>query len=287
MRTERDHRRRPGSPERPRARKRFGQHFLEPVWAEKVVRVIAPQAHEAFIEIGPGPGAITRPLAARSAALVACELDRDLAASLQTEALPGVHVVQADFLELPVEQLAGAMAAAAPGATTWRVAGNLPYNVASPIMFRLIDLVRCGLPLTDATVMLQREVADRLLAAPGSRDYGLLGVLIGHRATVTRLLNLPPGAFRPAPQVQSTVVRMSFHAPQPPVLDESRLASVTSAVFSQRRKTMGNALQVAGLSASAAAQVLADASVDARRRPETLSIAELCAIADICTKMPS
>lgn len=287
MRTEREYRRRPGAPERPRARKRFGQHFLEPVWADKVVRAIAPQAHEAFIEIGPGPGAITRPLAARSAALIACELDRDLAASLQAEALPGVHVLQGDFLELPVEQLAYAMAAVAPGATSWRVAGNLPYNVASPIMFRLVDLVRHGLPLTDATVMLQREVADRLLATPNSREYGLLGVLIGHRATVTRLLNLPPGAFRPAPQVQSTVVKLTFHPPHPPVTSETRLAAVTGAVFSQRRKTMGNALQAAGLTASAAAEVLSKAEVDSRRRPETLSIAELCLIADFCTQLQS
>lgn len=272
---------------RPLARKRFGQHFLEPVWAEKVVTAVAPGPDECFIEIGPGPGAITRPLAARSAALVACELDRDLAEALRVEGLARVHVLQGDFLALPQAELAAALHNAAPGARSWRVAGNLPYNVASPIMFRLVDLARHGLPITDATLMLQREVADRLLSAPNSREYGVLSVLIGHRASVTRLLNLPPGAFRPAPKVQSSVVRLTFHEPTPVVVDETRLARVTAAVFSQRRKTLSNALQATGIPAAASAQVLAESGIDGRRRPETLTIPELCRIADVFTKLHS
>jgi len=272
---------------KPRARKRFGQHFLEPVWAEKVVAAIAPKAEDHFIEIGPGPGAITRPLAARSAALVACELDRDLAESLRQEGLPRVHVTQGDFLALPQDRLEAALREAAPAAASWRVAGNLPYNVASPIMFRLVDLARHGLPITDATLMLQREVADRLLASPGTGEFGVLSVLIGHRASVSRLLNLPPGAFRPAPKVQSTVVRLRFHPPAPAIGDETGLARVTAAVFSQRRKTLNNALQAVGISASAAAQVLADAGIDGHLRPETLSIPELCRIAEVYTKLHS
>ena len=268
---------------KPRARKRFGQHFLEPVWAEKVVAAIAPTADTHFIEIGPGPGAITRPLAARSAAVVACELDRDLAEDLRQEALARVHVVQGDFLALTDEQLVAALREAAPDATSWRVAGNLPYNVASPIMFKLVDLARRGVPITDATLMLQREVADRLLASPNTRDYSVLSVLIGHRASVTRLLNLPPGAFRPAPKVQSSVVRLSFHAPTPVVADETKLARVTAAVFSQRRKTLSNALQATGIASSAAQQILAEAAIDGGRRPETLTIPELCRIADVFT----
>ena len=280
-------RHREAKPARPRARKRFGQHFLEPVWAEKVVNAIAPRADECFIEIGPGPGAITRPLAARSAAVVACELDRDLAASLQQEQLAHLHVMQGDFLALQQDALEAALRDAAPTASSWRVAGNLPYNVASPIMFRLIDLARHGLPIVDATLMLQREVADRLLAVPGTRDYSVLSVLIGHRATVTRVLNLPPGAFRPAPKVQSSVVRLTFHAPTPAVVNEAHFVRVTAAVFSQRRKTLSNALQATGITSSSAVQILAEAGIDGRLRPEMLSIAELCRIADIFTKLHS
>lgn len=269
---------------RPVPRKRFGQNFLEDVWARKVVAAIAPQPTDAFLEIGPGPGALTRPLADAASSLVACEIDRDLAAALREEHLPRVTIVEGDFLKLPFEDLRDALRTAAPEATSFRVAGNLPYNVASPIMFRLIDLTRLGLPLADATIMLQREVADRLLAKPGSGDYSILAVLIGHRAAVTRLLNLPPGAFRPAPKVHSTVVRLLFHGAEPPVQDEHVLASVTNAVFSRRRKTLNNALLAyGGLTASTAGRVLADTGIDPVRRPETLSRVELCRLADAVT----
>jgi 16S rRNA (adenine1518-N6/adenine1519-N6)-dimethyltransferase len=270
-----------GGRTRPLARKRFGQNFLEDVWARKVVAAIAPQPTDAFLEIGPGPGALTRPLAEAARSLVACEIDRDLAAALREEALPKVTILEGDFLELPFEDLRNALRASAPEATSYRVAGNLPYNVASPIMFRLIELARLGLPLADATIMLQREVADRLLASPGSGDYSVLSVLIGHRATVSRLLNLPPGAFRPAPKVNSTVVRLRFHDAEPPVRDEHVLASMTNAVFSRRRKTLNNALLAyGGLTAPTAGRVLADTGIDPVRRPETLSRVELCRLAD-------
>lgn len=270
-----------GERRRPVAKKRFGQNFLEPVWAQKVVDAIAPQTGDTFIEIGPGPGAITRLLAARVRALIACEIDRDLAAALQAEAIPSVQVMVGDFLHVDAGTLTDAIEAAAPGADRVRVAGNLPYNVASPIMFRLVELARGGFPLHDATIMLQREVADRLLAAPGSRDYGVLSVLIGHRARVQRLLNLPPGAFRPAPKVHSSVVRLTFAAPTPAVTDEAVLAAITNAVFSRRRKTMGNALLAHGsVTPATAGAALARAGIDPGRRPETLSIAEFAALAD-------
>ncbi len=276
-----------GGRTRPLARKRFGQNFLEDVWARKVVAAIAPQPDDAFLEIGPGPGALTRPLAEASSSLVACEIDRDLAAALREEALPKVTILEGDFLELPFEELRDALAAAAPHATSYRVAGNLPYNVASPIMFRLIGLTRLGLPLADATIMLQREVADRLLAPPGSGDYSVLSVLIGHRASVSRLLNLPSGAFRPAPKVLSTVVRLRFHDAEPPVGDEHLFASLTNAVFSRRRKTLNNALLAyGGLTAPTARQVLAETGIDPVRRPETLSRTELCRLADAVAAIP-
>ncbi|MEQ1729235.1 MAG: 16S rRNA (adenine(1518)-N(6)/adenine(1519)-N(6))-dimethyltransferase RsmA [Vicinamibacterales bacterium] len=276
-----------GGRTRPLARKRFGQNFLEDVWARKVVAAIAPQPTDAFLEIGPGPGALTRPLADAARALVACEIDRDLAAALREEALPRVTILEGDFLELPFGELGEALRASAPDAASFRVAGNLPYNVASPIMFRLIELARRGLPLADATIMLQREVADRLLASPGSGDYGVLAVLIGHRASVSRLLNLPPGAFRPAPKVHSTVVRLRFHDAEPPVQDEQLLASMTNAVFSRRRKTLNNALLAyGGLTAPTAARVLADTGIDPIRRAETLSRMELCRLADAIAALP-
>ncbi len=266
---------------RPLARKRFGQNFLEDVWARKVVAAIAPAPSDAFLEIGPGPGALTRPLAAAASSVVACEIDRDLAAAVRDEQLPRVTILEGDFLALPFEELRDALRVSAPNATSFRVAGNLPYNVASPIMFRLIELTRLGLPLADATIMLQREVADRLLATPGSGDYSVLAVLIGHRASVTRLLNLPPGAFRPAPKVQSTVVRLRFHDAEPPVRDEQMLASVTNAVFSRRRKTLNNALLAyGGLTALTAGRVLTETGIDPVRRPETLSRVELCRVVD-------
>lgn len=265
----------------PRARKRFGQHFLEPAWARKVVAAIAPRADETFIEIGPGPGAITRPLAEAAGALLACEIDRDLAAALREESIPKVRVVEGDFLSLDPARLDTELGTVGAAGRPVRVAGNLPYNVASPIMFRLVELSRRGLPLADATIMLQREVADRLLASPGSRDYGVLTVLIGHRARITRLLNLPPGAFRPAPKVQSTVVRLSFHPAEPPVVDEARLAAIVQAVFSRRRKTLANALLAYGaLTAATAGDAVTRAGLDGTRRPETLSIQELCRLAD-------
>jgi 16S rRNA (adenine1518-N6/adenine1519-N6)-dimethyltransferase len=241
-----------------RARKRFGQHFLEPAWVDKVIRAIAPRADEAFIEIGPGHGALTRPLAARVRTLVAYEIDRDLAADLQASAIPNVTVVEADFLSLPDSAVSRPDAAFPDPHSAWRVAGNLPYNVASPIMFKLADLFAAGAPIVDATLMLQREVADRLTAAPGTREYGVLSVLMQHVADVEVLLKLPAGAFRPAPKVLSSLVRLRFHAPAPPVADPIRFAAVVQAVFTRRRKTLSNAL-LAYTDAARAAHALAAA----------------------------
>jgi 16S rRNA (adenine1518-N6/adenine1519-N6)-dimethyltransferase len=282
-----------------RARKRFGQHFLEPAWVDKVIRAIDPRPDETFLEIGPGRGALTRPLAARAKAVIACEIDRDLAAELR-EAMPkNVAIIEGDFLTstIDVEELAAARSAAC----RVRVAGNLPYNVASPILFRLLEIntgsvaTRGGPLLTDATLMLQREVADRLAAAPGSRDYGVLTVLVGHRAAVRRRLTLPPGAFRPQPKVHSAVVRLEFHGPQPPVVDEQVFADLVQAVFTRRRKTLANALAAyrpasrdAGGTERVRPQdtvrrVLAAAGIDGSRRPETLTIAEFGRLADVLT----
>jgi 16S rRNA (adenine1518-N6/adenine1519-N6)-dimethyltransferase len=252
------------------ARKRFGQHFLEPAWVVKVIDAIAPARSDRFLEIGPGRGALTMPLAARASAVDAFEIDRDLAAALRAAAPANVTVIQGDFLESHPETA---------GSAAVRVAGNLPYNVASPILFQLIDLFDAGLPLTDATLMLQREVADRLVARPGTKQYGVLTVLVGLSATVEALLSLPPGAFRPEPKVRSTLVRLRFHPPTPAPRDRRAFNDMVQAVFTRRRKTLSNAL-LAYLPRNSADTVLRAARIDGRRRPETLTLDEFVRVSD-------
>lgn len=268
-----------------RARKRFGQHFLEPAWVEKVIRAIDPGPDDTFLEIGSGRGALTRPLAARAKAVVAYEIDRGLAADLRRHAPPNVTIVVGDFLTTADQ---------APRTTdqgSVRVAGNLPYNVASPILFKLLELSAVGAPLADATVMLQREVADRLVAGPGTRKYGVLSVLIQHRASVERRLALPPGAFRPAPKVHSAVVRLRFHPPNPAVKNERVFEQLVQAVFTRRRKTLANALLAYGNSSPVqtlhegrVSVLLEVAGLDGRRRPETLTVAEFARLTDVLSK---
>ena len=262
------------------ARKRFGQHFLEPAWVEKLIDGIAPRPDQDFVEIGPGRGALTRPLAARSRSIVAVEIDRFLAGGLRRMRLPNLKVIEGDFLRLSPEQLRNELGVAA-GANTVRAVGNLPYNAASPILFRLIALQR-DLRLADAVVMLQREVAGRLTAHPGTRDYGVLTVLVGHSASVELLFTLPPGAFRPVPKVHSALVRMQFHPPDPPAKDSAVFAALVQTAFNQRRKTLANALKPFAIAVKIPLlEMLAKAGLDPRRRPETVALAEWIRLADI------
>jgi 16S rRNA (adenine1518-N6/adenine1519-N6)-dimethyltransferase len=261
-------------------RKRFGQNFLEPAWVDKVIRQIAPDPAETFIEIGPGRGALTRPLVDRARRLIAFEIDHDLAAALTASAPAHVTIVDGDFLEVTFDRL-GALLKPDAASSPIRVAGNLPYNVASPILFKLASLYAEGAPLTDAHVMLQREVADRLVATPGTGDYGVLTVLLGHTAEVSRVLSLPPGAFRPAPKVHSSVVRLRFHPPDPPVKKGQVFTDVVRTVFTQRRKTLANALSpFPKRGRESFKEALARADIDGTRRPETLTIAEFARLAD-------
>ena len=260
-------------------RKRFGQHFLEPVWVAKVIRAIDPQPADHFIEIGPGRGALTRPLLERVTSVRAFEIDRDLAADLrETEkAVPtgGLTPVEGDFLDT-ANGLAGERSA------PLRVAGNLPYNVASPMLFKLLELHASGVPLVDATLMLQHEVAARLVATPGGKEYGVLSILVQHTADVERLLSLPPGAFRPPPRVRSALVRVRFREPRPPADDPETFAALVQAIFTRRRKTLANALLAFPLSSRLSpAAALERAAIDGRRRPETLAVAELVRLANV------
>ena len=246
--------------------------------------MIAPSGDQTFLEIGAGRGALTGPLTARAAHVLGIEIDRDLAAQLRASAPPNLTVVDGDFLDIPAEDLVSLVRRELGGrgrADTLRVAGNLPYNVASPILFKLIELHGAGMPLIDATVMLQREVADRLTASPGTRAYGVLTVLIGQSATVERLLSLPPGAFRPVPKVHSAVVHLRFHTPEPAAKNPQLFAALVQAIFTQRRKTLSNALKAFPLSATLpAARALERVGLNGGRRPETLTISELVQLAD-------
>ena len=232
-----------------------------------------------ILEIGPGRGAMTHLLGAAAARVLAFEIDRDLVPGLREAAAANVTIVEGDFLDATAGTIGEELRRLGVSPTTpLRVAGNLPYNVASPILFKLIELVDEGLPVNDAVVMLQREVADRLIAPPGTKEYGVLSVLIRHRADVERVLSLPAGAFRPVPKVQSAVVRLRFHPPRPVPRRPDVFQKLTKAIFTRRRKTLANALHA--YASSGGEEALRRAGLDGRRRPETLDIAELVSLAD-------
>jgi 16S rRNA (adenine1518-N6/adenine1519-N6)-dimethyltransferase len=257
-----------------RAKKRLGQHFLQPEWADKLVTAMNLQPEDRFLEIGPGPGALTLRLAPHVSHVTAIEVDRDMVADLRPRLLPNVTLVEADFLEADLDTFF-------KGASSLRVAGNLPYNVSSPILFRLLDAhVRHG-SIRDATLMLQREVAERIEARPGTKDYGVLSVFVQLHADVRRLLALPPGAFRPAPKVHSSVLRLSFRPPAVELKDPKVFEAMVRSMFTQRRKTLSNALRpFAELRGADAGAALAAARIDPSRRAETLQLDEMARLAD-------
>lgn len=226
-----------------RARKRFGQHFLhEAGIIRRIVEAIAPAKGDFIVEIGPGQGALTRPLLEKAGALHVIELDRDLASSLKS--LEGIVVHQADALEFDFAEFPAGM----------RIVGNLPYNISTPLLFHL---ARYAARVRDMHFMLQAEVVERMVAAPSTPAYGRLSVALQARFRLRRLFGVAPGAFRPAPRVDSAVVRM---APRPDALqvDEDLLRRA----FSARRKTLRNALPGVDFAA---------AGVDSGLRPENLS----------------
>ena len=260
-----------------RTRKRFGQHFLEPVWADKLVEAIKPSPDDVVLEIGAGPGILTLRLAPRVSRLIAVEIDRDLVRHLTPRLPANASIVSGDVLDVDLEAL---LTSAAPGARV-RVVGNLPYNISSPILFRVLDLTKHR-PVKDGTFMLQREVADRVAARPGSADYGVLSFLVQWHADVSKVLALPPGAFRPPPAVHSSVIRLAFRPAPTPVVDEGLFEAMVRRMFMQRRKTIANSLasfaDELGVSPSDALQ---RAGIDPARRPGTLEIVEIARLADV------
>jgi 16S rRNA (adenine1518-N6/adenine1519-N6)-dimethyltransferase len=213
------------------ARKRFGQHFLtDRVAIDSIVDAIAPQAGDAMIEIGPGLGAMTTPLLARCGRLTVIELDRDLAARLRQQ--PALDVIEADVLNVDFAALAAA------AGQPLRVVGNLPYNISTPILFHLLP--SAGL-VADQHFMLQKEVVERMAAAPGSKVYGRLSVMLQWRYAIESVLDVEPASFDPPPKVRSAVVRMRPLSGTENV-DATLLGELVTVAFSQRRKLLRNTL---------------------------------------------
>lgn len=236
----------------------------------KVIESLHVTSADTFLEIGPGRGALTRPLAARAGRVIAIEIDRDLATALANEQLRNVHIIESDVLDVDLRE-----ALRAEGRPL-RVAGNLPYNVSSPILFALLAAADEGRFFSDATLMLQKEVADRLVAKPGRKEYGALAIQVALTAEVEHLLTLPPGAFRPPPKVTSAVVRLRFRPPSVDVGDRRVFERLVRGIFLQRRKTLANALRpVADSFGRAAAELLERAQVDGRLRPEALTLDQI------------
>lgn len=258
---------------------RLGQNFLHDHAAiERIVAALGPLQSRTVVEIGPGRGAITDLLATRAAHLVAVEFDPALAAALRSRYAvqqPQVEIVQQDVLSF--DFAAAARAAGQPLV----IVGNLPYYITSPILLHLAASVVASepSPLDAAVLMVQREVADRVTAQPGTRDYGLLTVLCALHGTATSLFTLPPEAFSPPPEVHSTVFRWSF-APRFAALglDPAAFPSWLKAAFAQKRKTLANNLRAAGFTASQIAAALDRASIPQQARAEELSLDRFAAL---------
>jgi 16S rRNA (adenine1518-N6/adenine1519-N6)-dimethyltransferase len=253
--------------EQHRPRKRFGQHFLiDGETISRIVAAIAPQATETLIEIGPGEGAITDALASRSRSLHAIELDRDLAAELQRRyaGTENVTVHQADAMRFDYASIGSGL----------RVAGNLPYNISTPLLFHLVDYRE---HILDMHFMLQKEVVERITASPGNKSFGRLTVMLGCFLESVPLFDVGPEAFRPQPKVRSAVLRMRPHAPGKIDLKSPQtLSRLVLAAFSKRRKTLRNALK-----GSVTEAALAACGIDPGARPEQIAIADWVALANL------
>ena len=245
------------------ARKRFGQHFLtDGAVIDQIVQAIAPQAGDAMVEIGPGLAAMTQPLVERLGHLNVIELDRDLAVRLRQH--PQLNVTEADVLNVDFTALAAALKT-----QQLRVVGNLPYNISTPILFHLLDHVAV---VKDQHFMLQKEVVERMVAAPSTANFGRLSVMLQWRYDMEMVLLVGPQAFDPPPRVDSAVVRMTPW-PQPALLDVRLLSELVQVAFSQRRKllrhTLGKWLEMRSFTGT----------FDVQRRAEEVAVAEYVALA--------
>ena len=239
-----------------RARKRFGQNFLhDRHWIERIAKAANATDGDDIVEIGPGQAALTRELIAGAGKVRAVEIDRDLAAWLKETFPESLSLIEADALTLDWTQVAKN--------DNLRVVGNLPYNISSPLLFKLLEAAD---HVKDQHFMLQKEVVDRMVAQHGSKTYGRLSVMLQWRYRMQKLFDVPPGAFNPPPKVMSSVVRMIPKAKEEvPSVDFELFSSVVANAFSQRRKTIRNAL-----SALLSAEEIAACDVDPGARAEAL-----------------
>lgn len=248
-----------------RPRRRFGQNFLvDRAYIDDTIQAIDPRPDDHAVEIGPGLGALTVPLLERVRLLHVVEIDRDIVARLATQFAPERLIVhQGDALRFDFGTLGPRL----------RLIGNLPYNISSPMLFHAAEF---GPMIRDCHFMLQREVVDRMAAAPGSKARGRLSVMLQYRFRVEKLFEVPAGAFRPAPKVDSAFVRLTPHAVVPtPAQDERVLAALVTKAFSQRRKTLRNAL-----ADFASTEELTALGIDPRLRPEALSLEDFVRVAN-------
>ena len=251
-----------------RARKRFGQHFLhDPGVIARIVAAIDPRSSERIVEIGPGRGALTRPLLERCGRVEVVEIDRDVIPVLRRHCAGAGDLVvhEADVLEVDMAALQG-------GGPPMRVCGNLPYNISTPLLFHLLE---SHAAIVDMHFMLQKEVVERMAAKPGGKEYGRLTVMLAAVCRVESLFRVGRGAFNPPPGVDSAMVRLTPHKIAPfPLPDRARFARFVGAAFSMRRKTLRNSLK--GLVGPAQFEA---AGIAPGRRPETLSPAEFAKLA--------
>lgn len=258
------------------ARKRFGQNFLNDQYIiDSIVSAIHPLRSDALVEIGPGLGALTEPVGEKVDALTVVELDRDLAARLQTHPFlgPKLTIFQQDAMTFNFAELA------AERGQPLRVFGNLPYNISTPLMFHLFSYPGA---IKDMHFMLQKEVVNRLVAGPGSKAYGRLTVMAQYYCQVIPVLEVPPHSFTPPPKVDSAVVRLVPHTCSPyPAVDVKVLSRITTEAFGKRRKTLRNSL-----GHLFSAQVLSDLGIDDTLRAENISIAQYCQLAHWLTEHP-
>jgi 16S rRNA (adenine1518-N6/adenine1519-N6)-dimethyltransferase len=248
------------------ARKRFGQNFLvDRNYIDRIVAAVAPQPGDNLVEIGPGLGALTRPFLKRLAQLTVIEIDRDLAARLAAEyPAERLKLHTSDALEFDFASLGPDL----------RVVGNLPYYISSPLLFHLAQYAAS---LRDVTVMLQKEVVERMVAARATATYGRLSVMLQVRFRIERLFLVPAGAFRPAPKVDSAVARLTpLRAERPQLADEALFARIVTAAFGQRRKTLRNALKTL-----ASEDQLERAGIAPGARGETLSVVDFVRLANL------
>ena len=260
-----------------RPRPRFAQHFLVARGViEAIAELVSPAAGEVVVEIGPGRGALTEVLLASVDRLVAVEIDRDLVALLRTrQDARRLHLIEGDVLQVDLEKVLRDA-----GGCRLLIVGNLPYNITAPLIFHLLAHADC---ISRAIVMVQREVARRLVASPGSKDYSLLSVLVAMRTEVEMRLQVGRDCFRPVPAVDSSVVELHF-APKPryAVKDVGCFDRLVRRAFGQRRKMLRNSLL--GLNPEGGRPWLEDlgqqAGIELTRRPEELSIEEFVRLSD-------